>query len=115
MKPLSEALLNLHLTMKSNIVDPNDPFSYILHGSTGSAGSTHPTSISLADLEKSVKSLESVQRNKEWILIDPQGNAWKSENVMLLAAKLMSQTKFDPLPYNMAQTLHDNLDELYEK
>ena len=112
MKLSLEALLNLRLTMKSNIVDPNDPLSNMLYGSTVSAGSTHSTSISLADLEKTVKSLESVQRNKEWILIDPQGNAWKSENVMLLAAKLVSQTKFDPLPYNMN---HDILDELYEK
>ena len=98
--------------MKSNTVDPNDLFSNTMYTATSSTGSTSSTSISLADLEKTVKSLESIQHNKEWILIDPLGNAWKSENVMLLAAKLMSHTKFDPLPYN---TNHDVLDELYEK
>ena len=86
-----------------------------MYTATSSTGSTHSTSISLADLEKTVKSLESIQRTKEWILIDPQGNAWKSENVMSLAAKLMAQSTFELYPGVMNQILDTDLDELYKK
>ena len=83
---------------------------------TSTAGTMKKSTFTVDDLKRAMEEIEKFGLpNKEWILIDPQGNAWKSENVLLLAAKLMSQVQFDPLPQDMSKILHDNIGELYER
>ena len=77
--------------------------------------SAEPSSLSLADLEKALKLVQDHPRNKEWILIDPQGNAYKSEDVLLLVTKLMSHAKFEMYPGSMERILDTDIDDLYKK
>lgn len=50
---------------------------------TASTGDMQP--VSLEAIQRAMREIDLLPRNKEWMLIDPNGNMWKTEDV----AKLM--------------------------
>ena len=95
-----------------------DPFDEIFGDvfTTISTGTISSSTLTIEDIKKAMTEVEKLgPPNKEWILINPQGKAWRSEDPLQLGAYLISQVKFEKLPQNMEQTLHDNMSDLYER
>lgn len=42
--------------------------------------------LSIADIERAMREIDLLPKNKDWLLMDPAGNCWKTDDI----AKLMS-------------------------
>jgi hypothetical protein len=77
---------------------------------TSTSNLSTSTTITLQDLEESLEELKKLDPpNKEWILIDPKGNMWKSDNLIRLASMLLSHTSS---PYTHSQQINDERDQV---
>lgn len=52
---------------------------------TTTASTGDMKTLSIADIERAMREIDRLPKNKDWMLVDPNGNCWKTDDV----AKLM--------------------------
>ena len=53
-----------------------------MSATTASAGTTK--TITIADLQRAMREIDLLPKNKDWLLVDPAGNCWKTDDVAVL-------------------------------
>lgn len=52
--------------------------------SATTASTSNMKSLSIADIERAMREIDLLPKNKDWLLMDPNGNCWKTDDVAAL-------------------------------
>lgn len=55
--------------------------------------------LTLADLERAMREIDLLPKNKDWLLVDPNGNCWKTDDVAKLIGVLAQHHPYLKTPF----------------
>lgn len=52
------------------------------------ASTSNMKPLTAADIERAMREIDLLPKNKDWLLMDPNGNCWKTDNIAVLMGVL---------------------------
>lgn len=62
------------------------------------ASTSNMKSLTAADIERAMREIDPLPKNKDWLLMDLNGNCWKTDNIAVLMGVLAQHHPYLKMP-----------------